>query len=111
MAKTRRLAPPSKIGWEIHFTPDGDGAVTIVLPITTDCTEAGAVPGTAGPSPAGWRAQWRGREDGTGAEPLGPPGTPRITWEESQMNATGIVPRARGGALPSATWTQAVTVT
>ena len=96
MAKTRRLAPPSKIGWEIHFTPDGDGAVTIVLPITTDCTEAGAVPGTAGPSPAGWRAQWRGREDGTGAEP------PRSSWDTP--NHVGGIPNERDRHRPTGTW-------
>ena len=39
----RRLAPPSHIGWEIQVEPDGDGAVTIVLPVTTDCTAEGAI--------------------------------------------------------------------
>ena len=29
--------------WEISVTPDGDGAVTIVLPQTTDCGATGAV--------------------------------------------------------------------
>ena len=41
--KARRLNPPSNTGWEIHVTPDGDGDVTIVLPVTTDCTATGAV--------------------------------------------------------------------
>ena len=39
----RRLAPPSHIGWEIQVEPDGDGAATIVLPVTTDCTAKGAI--------------------------------------------------------------------
>ena len=38
----RRLAPPSHIGWEIQVEPDGDGAATIVLPVTTDCTDCTA---------------------------------------------------------------------
>ena len=43
VTKARRLNPPSNVGWEIHVTPDGDGDVTIVLPVTTDCTATGAV--------------------------------------------------------------------
>ena len=43
VTKTRRLAPPSNTGWEIHVTPNGNSAVTIVLPVTTDCTAQGAV--------------------------------------------------------------------
>ena len=39
----RRLAPPSNIGWEIQVEPDGNGAATIVLPVTTDCTAEGAI--------------------------------------------------------------------
>ena len=39
----RRLEPPSNIGWEIQVEPDGDGAATIVLPVTTDCTAEGAI--------------------------------------------------------------------
>ena len=39
----RRLAPPSNIGWEIQVEPDGDGAATIVLPVTADCTAEGAI--------------------------------------------------------------------
>ena len=41
--KARRLAPPSNAGWEIHVMPDGDGTVTVVLPVTTDCTAQGAI--------------------------------------------------------------------
>ena len=43
VAKARRLAPPSNIGWEVHITPDGNGPVNIVLPVTTDCTLQGAI--------------------------------------------------------------------
>ena len=43
VTKARRLAPPSNIGWEITVTPDGNGAVTIVLPVTTDCGAQGAI--------------------------------------------------------------------
>ena len=39
----RRLEPPSNIGWEIHVTPDSDGSLTIVLPVTTDCNATGAI--------------------------------------------------------------------
>ena len=40
---SRRLDPPSNIGWEVHVEPDSDGAVTIVLPVTTDCTVQAAI--------------------------------------------------------------------
>ena len=43
MTNARRLDPPSNEGWEIHVEPDGDGAVTIELPMTTDCTAEGAI--------------------------------------------------------------------
>ena len=39
----RRLEPPSNIGWEIHVTPDSDGSLTVVLPVTTDCNATGAI--------------------------------------------------------------------
>ena len=39
----RRLAPRSNVGWEIAVTPSGDGPVTIVLPVTADCTAEGAI--------------------------------------------------------------------
>ena len=38
-----RMNRPSNISWRITIQPDGNGAVTIVLPITTDCEAAGAV--------------------------------------------------------------------
>ena len=43
VTQARQLAPPSNLGWEIHVTPNGDGAVAIVLPVTTDCTAQGAI--------------------------------------------------------------------
>ena len=36
--KSNRLAPPSNVGWLIHITPGGDGEVTAVLPVVSDCT-------------------------------------------------------------------------
>ena len=43
VTKAQRLAQGSNIGLEIHVTPDGDGAITLVLPVTTDCTREGAI--------------------------------------------------------------------
>ena len=43
VTKARRLEKGKNVRWEIHVTPDGDGAVTVALPITTDCTAQGAV--------------------------------------------------------------------
>ena len=43
VTKARRMTPPSNVSWEIHVTPDGGGALTIVLPVTTDCTAEGAI--------------------------------------------------------------------
>ena len=39
----RRLEPPSSVGWEISVSPTSDAAVTIMLPVTTDCAADGAV--------------------------------------------------------------------
>ena len=44
----RRLDPPSNIGWEIHVTPDSDGSLIIVLPVTEDCDAQGAICTEAG---------------------------------------------------------------
>ena len=43
--KAQRLQkePESNIGWKITVRPDGNGDVTVVLPITTDCEAQGAV--------------------------------------------------------------------
>ena len=44
--KARRLDRDSatpNIRWEISVLPDGNGTVTIVLPVTTNCTATGAV--------------------------------------------------------------------
>ena len=43
VAKARRLEKGKNVRWEISVTPDGNGAVTIVLPATTDCDADGAV--------------------------------------------------------------------
>ena len=43
VTKSNRLNPPSNIGWLVHVTPDGDGTVTVVLPVTTDCEDDGAI--------------------------------------------------------------------
>ena len=43
VVKARRLEQGKNVGGEIHVTPDGGGAVTIVLPVTTDCAAEGAV--------------------------------------------------------------------
>ena len=39
----RRLTPPSNTKWQIKILPTSNGDVTIVLPITEDCTADGAV--------------------------------------------------------------------
>ena len=39
----RRLEKPGNIRWEITIRPDGNGAVTVVLPETTDCTAQGTL--------------------------------------------------------------------
>ena len=43
VAKARRLERGKNVRWEITVSPDGDETVTIVLPITTDCTAQGAI--------------------------------------------------------------------
>ena len=39
----RRLEKPGNIRWEIMVTPDGNGDVTVVLPVTNDCEDDGAI--------------------------------------------------------------------
>ena len=43
VVNARRLQHGKNIGWEITVQPDGDGAVVIVLPVTTNCDSDGAV--------------------------------------------------------------------
>ena len=43
VTKSRRLDRPSNIRWEITVVPDSNAAVTVVLPITTDCDNPGAI--------------------------------------------------------------------
>ena len=41
--KAQRLEQGSDIGWRITVKPDGDGHVTVILPVTTDCGDQGAI--------------------------------------------------------------------
>ena len=41
--KVKRLEQGSNAGWRITVRPDGSGDVTVVLPITADCDDAGPV--------------------------------------------------------------------
>ena len=41
--RARRLEPGKNVRWEITVRPDSNGAVTIVLPATTDCEVDGAI--------------------------------------------------------------------
>ena len=43
VTSARRLTQGSNIGWTITVTPDSASAVTVVLPVTTDCTDDGAI--------------------------------------------------------------------
>ena len=39
----RRLEPGKNVRWEIHVSPTANAQVTIVLPVTTDCSAQGAI--------------------------------------------------------------------
>ena len=41
--EVRRLVSGSNIRWEITVSPESNGDITVVLPITTDCTADGAI--------------------------------------------------------------------
>ena len=43
VTKARRLERGKNIRWEIHVRPNSNAAVTILLPVTTDCDAQGAV--------------------------------------------------------------------
>ena len=43
VTRARRLERPSNIRWEIHVQPDSVSDVTVVLPITEDCHQQGAI--------------------------------------------------------------------
>ncbi len=43
VTRAKRLERGSNIVWRIHVRPDGDGAVSIILPVTTDCDDDGAI--------------------------------------------------------------------
>ena len=41
--RARRVAPPGNEQWTITIEPDGHGAVSVLLPATTDCDATGAI--------------------------------------------------------------------
>ena len=41
--KAQRMDKPSNIRWLITVTPDSNGDVTVVLPVTEDCAAQGAI--------------------------------------------------------------------
>ena len=43
VTKARRIDPPGNVRWEITVEPSSDADVTIVLPVTTDCDDQGAI--------------------------------------------------------------------
>ncbi len=43
VTRAKRGDPPGNVEWQISVRPHGDGAVTIVLPETTDCDDEGAI--------------------------------------------------------------------
>ena len=43
VVKARRLERGRNLRWEITVRPDGNGAVTLTLPVTTDCEDEGAI--------------------------------------------------------------------
>ena len=43
VGNVQRLNAPSNVRWEITVTPDGDGEVSVVLPVTQDCAAQGAI--------------------------------------------------------------------
>ncbi len=46
--RAQRIDKPSNIGWRITVRPDGNGDVSVVLPVTTDCGTRGAICTQAG---------------------------------------------------------------
>ena len=43
VTNARRLAPPGNVRWEITVLPDSYAEVTVVLPVTADCEDEGAI--------------------------------------------------------------------
>ena len=43
VTRAQRLTQGSNIGWRITVQPDGNGDVTVALPVTTDCDADGAI--------------------------------------------------------------------
>ncbi len=43
VTNARRLAPPGNVRWEISVLPNSNDGVTVVLPVTRDCGDQGAI--------------------------------------------------------------------
>ena len=43
VTNAQRIEPPGNVRWEITVEPSSDADVTIVLPVTTDCDDQGAI--------------------------------------------------------------------
>ena len=43
VVKARRLERGKNVRWEITVQPSGNGTVSIVLPVTTDCSSQGVI--------------------------------------------------------------------
>ena len=43
VTNARRLAPPGNVRWEITLLPDSEAEVMVVLPVTADCEDEGAI--------------------------------------------------------------------
>ena len=43
VSKTQRLEESSNLRWRITVEPDSNAAVAVVLPVTTDCADMGAI--------------------------------------------------------------------
>ena len=43
ITRAKRLEGSGSLRWTIHVQPDGNGSVTIVLPVTTDCDAEHAI--------------------------------------------------------------------
>ena len=43
IVNANRVSPPSNLRWRLTVEPDSNGDVTIVLPVTTNCNDDGAI--------------------------------------------------------------------
>ena len=103
VAKARRLAPPSNLGWELTVQPASDGDIVLVLPMTTDCGDSGAVC-TAGGKALSERvtATVKGpSEVGTSGFPLAPENRkPSGIWSDGETAWVADLDDARLYAYP-----------